>query len=225
MLVYPDLKAIGNYNQWSLVVGANAVVACSWPDDDATTTVSSGSNDGFRQTFTIKDPIAGTVASLALYTRFLGVGGATMGASWRLGGTDVNGATRTPGAAWTSYQDNSLPRPGAGSWVPDDLRTAEFGVLSGALFGTVPYCTTVRPIIDMEPVTGGYVLNTPGSLLLPLIGTGLILSQMPALLRAANERARRLGVGVRFMAEDAASVWRDIQGHRFPVHFDLASGG
>ena len=154
--------SVGDYDAWLLEAGASKVVAINSPDDDATTSIMT-STDNNRQSFSLVAsaiPTGSTINSVSVTCR-LGQtwddGG--LSSSLRLAGSNLDGpAHPMPGGSWVTYTD-TIARPGGGSWSLADLATLQVGVLALTLGGSWVHVTTLFITVDYTEGAGGATGN------------------------------------------------------------------
>ena len=116
------------------------------------------------------------------------------------------------------------PTGGPGDWTRARVNACQFGFAgssNSSSSGQENYVAYVN--IHYNPhAEGTYCFpDGVGGLLLPLVGTGLLLSQMPQVRAAVNERAVLTGAPHRMTVEDDEPAWQDLRSYGFPVHFDI----
>lgn len=217
--------AIGNYDQWNLIAGANKWTACQRPNDDVTTRIQIRTANQ-KQSFVMENlpSDAGIIVQVDVYAR---VGAASPYVNWRsfsrLGGTDLFYTAHAMTGSWTSWIESDVAKPGSGGWDVASVNSTEIGIELLAGSSGWQQCTTLETDVTWQPVEMGYLFNTTGSLLLPLLARVIIQSEMPKLLRIANQHARARGLNLRFTQEDEEPIWRERCKWCFPVYFDLAA--
>lgn len=155
-----DVSSVGNYDDWYLQAGADKVVAVNQPDDNDTSYLRVTGTPPKRQSFLLEAsaiPVGSTINSVTVYARC---------ESWdypdspmflflRLGSTDNDAADIAPGyMTWANY-NNTIGRPGGGSWTLSDLATLEVGVGFGAGDAPGGCSTTLYAVIDYTEGGGG----------------------------------------------------------------------
>lgn len=158
----------------------------------------------------------GAVASVKCYYRAIESGAdATFKAFARQANVDgAEDGQQALDAAWTWYTSGALARPGGGSWDRADL-LGDFELClnkdSGAQTGIVSQWDA---LIDFTPLSGAWsslLVSVLGSVL----GTGLLLAQMPALISAFNRAARGRVI---IHGHEAAELFKDLKANPHRAH-------
>jgi hypothetical protein len=203
--------AVGNYDQWENVGGADKVASVALPDDGIATNLRTYFN-GYRQSFTLATssiPAGSTINSVSVRSRLGTYEGSDVDSTrvfLRLGGTNADTSARTC-QAWVGglqpgyvYIDE-ISRPGGGSWTLSDLATLEVGVACepGSNWAGV---TTLYVIVDYTE--GG---GTPVEVLAD--GLRLVTAEGSALAdarRLVTVEASALADSLRIVTADATAL-------------------
>lgn len=186
--------AQGNYDQWILAAGASKWVACQRPNDDAASYIREA-NDNKRCSFIMADLPAvaagGVMDQVDIYSRLGSAGDSSI--DWRLfcrlGGVDLDYTSRVMPFPWTTITETDIGRPGGGIWSFTDVNSAEAGVWLNDGSTQWQQCTTLEMDVTWTPAAGGWT-SLIASILGSVIGTGLLLAQMPDLIDTFNRTAR-----------------------------------
>jgi len=203
--------AIGFYDAWVLAAGATKVIAVDTGDpvahDDAATYISEGAV--VRQSFTVTGtwpPNIGLVNAFTVGMRIIGAAPADQVTSFtRLAGVNADVGAGTPGAVWTTYGPTAAPRPGGGAWTSAD-GAVELGVNVTGLVGGA-FVTSLWGVLDYSPTGGGFVFLL-GSLIGPLLGSALLLQDVPRIITDFNRAAAGRD---RIEMSEAPRVWADLK--------------
>jgi len=208
------------YDQWTRTGGASKVDAMN--TDDGDTSYLAPTAGGQLQCFNVAWPadIAGVnsiknAAKMSATDAGLhGIIGVRNGS-----GHTVYDTGGSMSGSYVLYTSTALSRPGGGSWTPTDCANGvtyyELGFTTGGA-GQLR-CTYGYLILDYLATGGFMVLLT--SFLLPLIGAGLMLSDMPGLNRELARRSHSLTGGrqeYHLRADEYPLAFRALREHRHP---------
>jgi hypothetical protein len=216
----------GADTNWPTVVGGGTKTSSiQRPDDDATTYITSTAGDGDQQSYSVRYMEFVSVSSIDMTGRIRHANanpGGVIKLYVYLAGNRTGGASRSPSDTWTTYTDSGLARPGGGSWAPADISLVQAGVVGTTNNAIKAWCTTLYLTVNGDLHGGGYAFpDGIGSILLPLVGAGLLLSQMPAVAGEFNRRAVDVRAPYRLSPADHEPAWRALREHRFPQHYIL----
>ncbi len=107
----------------------------------------------------------------------------------RLGGVNSANKTVTPILTWAWYISAVHSRPGGGDWTVVDLATTELCIKAGNPIGNWLDVSEAGLVFFYTPASSGWSSLVVG-LLGSVLGTGLLLAQMPDLIDACNHAAR-----------------------------------
>jgi len=207
-----DPDGAGFHVEWAKV-GAAATKWESVNDDNDTTYISVGNQDESEScTFAALEAVVGTIVSVKTRARAQKTGDFTYRSFARLSGADgAFTAEQAIVGGWAWYISAAIPRPGGGFWTKTDVDSAELCVDSGltGTAGTV-HVAELEGYIDYRPVTGGWSCLV-SSFLGPVLGAGLLLSQMPDLIQACNRAAQGKHL---IHGSEAAQLYDDLQANK-----------
>jgi len=152
--------SIGTHDAWALAAGASKVIAVAEPDDDGTTRINTSTLNA-KQSFNLDNLPGGASAIVSVTTvaRFneTAASATTMRAFLLLAGATVNGATRNPGGAWTTYSEE-IAKPGGGTWSVADVNALEVGCEEVADSVESAQCTTLYVEVVYDSADSGFIL-------------------------------------------------------------------
>lgn len=237
-------SAEGTYTAFILGAGANKVAAVDPGNpvshDDETSYVRIGTSPGAspanRQSFFLDTGIPAamdSVNSLSLNTRARSNGGVgvesyhhfirTGTGGGALEGSDLDAPGYiiydAPGSTYRTFTTATIPKPGGGSWGTGDIVAGNLQIILAVQFdsGLQFRFTSTWVSLDYEapPAGSGGALIMMWSLLGPVFGAALLLSEMHA---AADLAARR---GLILSPAEVRAAWVDSREWRRPVRFFL----
>ena len=194
-----EAASIGTYDQWSLLAGANKIVAVNSPDDDATSYIQETTN-GECESYYLATPPA--MAELTTVTHRMRVKDPSGDADYcvfngrlRITPNATVGTNRNSANSYTTYTE-VLGRPGGGSWSPADLSSLQVEIcfVSSSPPNTLQ-CTTLNVDIDYVPPAGGtFTFGFGLSWIPPLIAVAshcLSRAEIVSILKHCKERPSR----------------------------------
>lgn len=216
--------ATGTFNAWGLGAGATKMAAVDTGDpvshDDDTTYITNNETNN-RQSFTLTPiPVAGIVNTVSMASRARVtslVAGNSMDDGVNIGATVVSANTYALAAtAYVTMGPTGVARPGGGAWQGADLYVLEMNIRASAGAATVFRGTSLWVVVDYLPPAGGFAFLLSG--LLPLIGGGLLLAEMPRLRAMVN----RINPDFQLGPGDDLPAWRDLRAYRRPHTLRMA---
>lgn len=148
------MSATGAPNAWTLNAGATKMAAVASPDDDATTSISSGVVANTIQRFAVANT-SGTIEADALITSIeirsrcrrgaAEVADANFVVRAVLGLSSTNGSSHTAAAAFGNFADSFLSKPGGGAWSKADVDALEIEIENTE--GQDVECTTLFVVV------------------------------------------------------------------------------
>lgn len=205
------------YDQWNLAVGATKVAAVASNDGDTTYLNSGASNT--RQCFNLSWPTdIGTVNSLVAnaYMKY------ATDPAWQAGvgvrnsaGEDTSTTSLTSSYALYS---RTCSKPGGGSWSAADCASGVTWIQIRNYTspgGGHVRCTYVYLTLDYTQPAGCFI--PIWSFLLPFLGAGIELANLPALARVLRCREVRPGIRTWFRPDEYAEALRVYREWRRPA--------
>jgi len=209
--------ATASHDAWTLHAGASKAIACQLPDDDGTTMIKCDTN-GHKQTFT-KDvlvPPAEKITSVTTHFRHNGSAGNLKGRFTFYENPNYwTGADRGIGAAWGENNEVAALHPSGVDWSPDNFASAEMGVEGRLPAGAWYSVTTINAVVVFSPAKGSWACMLV-SILGSILGTGLLLSQMPDLIDTFNRAAQGKLV---IHGHEAVEMYADLKANPHRRHF------
>lgn len=222
--MYATLRpnGIGYSDALFLGAGANKYVACDPGDpishDDVTTYVYWGSGEtNLIQSFTATDPpgwivgLATTTVNVEARWQSNNAGTWLVNGGARLSGTNSHATAWSRSATGWFTELQAVTRPGGGNWTFSDLPGVEvlFRPNDCTGMGIQNKVTSVWLSYDGTPAPTGW-LSVMAEILGPVIGAGLLLGEIPKLIRAFNRAARGRYI---IHGHEALDLYRGLRDH------------
>lgn len=207
-----DVSGI-SIDQWLLGAGASKVAAVQTNDGDTSYIRSGTTNNG--QQFNVAWPTGiAAVNSLTAkgYAKYVTTSGWHSGVGCYLAGVGADISNDVLTNAYALYTRTCV-RPGGGSWSASDCRSGVTYLYVSTYTspgGGNVYCTQLWFTLDYTPASGGFNFII-GSLIGPLLGSALLLSQMPEIRAAYNRAAIRARIHSRMMPSDDQAAFNDLK--------------
>ncbi len=195
-----EVAAVGNWDEWTLEVGDDKVVAVNYggAHDDMGTTIVKAAADGLESYLHEGlPPGAAVVVDVAEVIRaYRYAGAAGYWNCWRRIAPDQSQCNEDhTEVGFSTKTHNNIARPGGGTWVPSDFDNIagkyEVGVRAENMGGADGIrCTTVYSVVNWEYQAGSFVYMVSSWLppLLAVASHGLTKIDVSAILSSLKTR-------------------------------------
>ena len=215
-----DPTSAGTYTQWTEVGGVRSTLVSDNNDATYIRGVASALRDSYQMdNLPAAAAGGGVIRSVKSRNRGKYIPGCLGHYIFvRLDGTDGSNLTIGMTDSWAWWVSATHSRPGGGSWTVANVNAVEAGVRARTVTDSGDtYCSEIELQVNWSPATSGWRCLVV-CFLGPVLGAGLQLSDMPALISAFNRATRGKHI---IHSHEALTMFNDLRANPHRHHLFL----